>query len=113
MITELTRQDIIEKRQKCIICGYEMTTPEYINDDKCVFHTQKPPTMGLVRWICFSIAEYRVMRFKRLFHKRGLTQHDYIACMQHLGGDIGAVQTAGDMEKLCDELKNYKMIEVK
>ena len=108
----LVRSDVIERRSKCQKCGYELTYPEFINDCYCAFHSEFKPTMGLISWLRFAYAEYRVMCKKLAMAKRGLTVHDYIACMQKLGGDIGEIKDNIAMDKLLAELKAYKIKEI-
>lgn len=106
-MSRLSRQDIVEKRAKCIICGYELTYPEYINDDKCVFHTEKRFRMGVVAWLRFALAEYRVMRSKASMAKRGLTEQDYFGCLGTVAGEVGEIKDAKGMGALLKELKGY------
>jgi len=109
MEDRLERQDIVEKRAKCVICGYELTYPEYITGDKCVFHAEFKPEMGLLGWLRFAYAEYRVMRLKLGMAKRGLTEHDFQACVGLHGEDMGEMKDRSAMDRLLKELRNYKV----
>jgi len=108
MATALNRQDIIEKRAKCVVCGYELTYPEYITDNKCVFHSEFKPQWGLISWLRFAIAEYRLMRLKLNMAKRGLDEKQYMACVGMHKEDIGLIRDFLGMDRLCRELRNFK-----
>lgn len=110
MNDRLGRLDVVEKRSKCAICGYELTYPEYILDNKCVFHgALKRTEWGICAWIAFAWQEYRVYARKLNMAKRGLTEQDYFACLGvHKNEDIGNVKDAYAMGRLLKELKNYK-----
>jgi hypothetical protein len=105
----LNRNDIIEKRAKCVVCGYELTYPEYINDDKCIWHSEFKPQWGFLAWLRFAIAEYRVMQRKLNMAKRGLTVHDYIGCLNVHAEEIRDIKSPSGMEALLRELKSYKV----
>ena len=110
-IDRLERRDIEEKRSKCIICGFELTYLEYINDNRCVFHSKNTDylsKMGVIAWLRFAWKEYWVAQRKLLMAKRGLNEIDFQACVGLQGQDIGEIKDVEGMNELCRQLKAYK-----
>ena len=93
---------------QCQICGYEMTYMEFITDCYCAFHTKRQSRIGLMRWICFAIAEYRVWKAKLRMHQKGYSHQDYFACLGNVAPEIEDIKNSKDMDLLCKKLKRYK-----
>ena len=119
MPADLNRTDVVEKRARCVVCGYVMTYMEYIHGNKCVFHTNKIHVrsddtfefynMTLWQWVRFAIAEYKVTMAKLKMRDKGLSAQDYFGCLGNVAPEIEDIKDCETMGQLFKKLKKYKV----
>ena len=111
-MSDLNRSVVVERRAKCVVCGYVLSYPEYIQGDKCIFHSDSNINlrlMSLWNWIRYAIAEYRVMEAKLKMKAQGMTEKDYFGCLGNVAPEIEDIKDSETMGLLFKKLKKYKV----
>lgn len=85
---KLIRKETIERRNKCHICGCELTVAEFlISGCYCVFHENDENKLKQLKllskfsYIKALLGDLDVMRGKMALKDRGLDHVDYMACL--------------------------------
>jgi hypothetical protein len=113
----LKPQDIVERRVKCNICGYELTAIEYlISGCYCVFHETDEVKLDQLRrmskwgYLRLLLADLDVMRAKLEMKSKDMTQVDYMACVGAVKPELQDMN-AGDMRNLVTYMKAHESYE--
>lgn len=94
-MTKLIPQDIVERRVKCDICGYELTLVEFlISGCYCVFHEKDENKLKQLKALSKKAhsllveGDLALMKGKLAMKKRKLDHVDYMACVGEVVDEI-------------------------
>jgi hypothetical protein len=101
-MSKLIPQEVVERRAKCDICGYELTVAEFlISGCYCVFHEKDENKLkqlkGLskISYIRLLLGDLDIARGKIALKARGLDHVDYMANVGEVEEEIQYMDVRG------------------
>lgn len=87
-MSKLMPREVVERRAKCDVCGYELTVAEFlISGCYCIFHEtdenklKQLNSLSKLSYIRLLLGDLDIMRGKLAMKARSLDHMDYMACM--------------------------------
>ena len=112
-MNKLIPRDVVERRAKCDICGYELTLVEFlISGCYCIFHEKDENklkqlnSLSKLAYVRLVLADLDVVRGKLALKARGLDHVDYMANMGEVGEEIQYLDVQG-MKKLVGHMRAH------
>jgi hypothetical protein len=109
-------KDVVERRNKCDICGYELTLVEWlISGCYCIFHEkdesklEQIKNMSKIGYVRLLLADLDVARGKIAMKEKGMTEVDYMANVGAIKPEIQDM-SVNDLKTLQNYMRQHNVI---